>query len=500
MDDCLRATQICQRFGGQIVFDDVSLRLRRGEFVVLRGANGSGKSSLLDILTGHRRPTAGMLEYNSRKGSEVFRFPGSPWNWRRPPFRPETIASLGVARTWQDLRLFPNHTLVDNLALAIPCQPGENPVSLLFRRSLVRRREQEVSRQSRMILDRLGLDGRQDSSAYRISLGQMKRVAIAQAVQTGARVLFLDEPLASLDADGANALIGFLCDIIAKYGCTAVVVEHALNVPHVLKLANTVWTLSEGRLHLEDPDQVRRQPGDLTCSTFIEATIKACGPGARRLEQPLPGGALLTTVVPWSGAGPKPLLRIENVGVTRGRRTVIGSREQDGAFTGLSMTLFEGGIHLLEAPNGWGKTTLLEALVGVLPFHHGRIFLHDQAIQGLPAWTRARLGLRLMQSRNNTYTGLTVNEMMMLSGIDQLRTLSHVPPERRVSELSGGERQKLALECFEAQAGVVRLFDEPWSALDAEGLRMVGHALRIRSGQACLIALPTMPTDGTIGG
>ena len=138
----------------------------------------------------------------------VVHFP-QPW-WRQGAFarfRPDAIAKLGVTRTWQDARLFPNHTLWENIALATPGQIGENPLLALARPGRVRTQHASVLDTATSMLDDFALPGRASSTAEQLSLGESKRLSIARALATGARVIVLDEPLSGLDSDGVISLI-----------------------------------------------------------------------------------------------------------------------------------------------------------------------------------------------------------------------------------------------------------------------------------------------------
>jgi len=113
----LRIKGLCKAFGGQVVLDGVSLELRRGEVALLRGDNGSGKTTLLNILTGNLEPDAGTIQLFTNGMAENFHFPRRWWQHLNPfdHFSPERVAGEGVGRTWQDIRLFSEQSLCDNI-------------------------------------------------------------------------------------------------------------------------------------------------------------------------------------------------------------------------------------------------------------------------------------------------------------------------------------------------------------------------------------------------
>jgi len=493
----LRVTELSKAFGGQQVLDRLSVELHRGEVVLLRGANGSGKTTLLNILTGNLEPDAGTIALSVGGKTATFRFPRRGWQaidlWN---FVPERLAGLGVGRTWQDIRLFETQDLTDNIAVAAPGQTGETPIGALFRRSRVAQQEREIRQEARSILAQLGLEGRETSSGDRVSLGQSKRVAIARAVRAGAKILFLDEPLAGLDAPGIEDVMQLLARLARQEGVTLVIVEHVFNIPRILQLATTVWTLADSRLGIEPVEAARSTT--VVAETGMRAWLEEiAGKEGAIAERSLPGGAVLLSVVP-SGVESKQIaLEVEDLVVYRGRRLVIGELGDNDEVKGLSFTLRRGELAVLQAPNGWGKTTLLEAIAGVLPVFRGRIRLQGRAIERLPVWERVRLGLSVLQARDNTFPTLTVREVLRLAKVDRIPDNVRGLLSKQMSDLSGGERQKVMLaSAIGDRHFQSAMLDEPFSALDPVSVRnlqfLVGQL--VRSSVGLLIAIPHLAT------
>jgi ABC-type branched-subunit amino acid transport system ATPase component len=144
-------------------------------------------------------------------------------------------------------------------SLATPDQIGESPLGAILRSVAVRKEENRLLAEADSLLAELGLQGRETSSAGLVSLGQSKRVAIARAVRAGARILFLDEPLAGLDAVGIADVVEMLERLAHDDQLTLVIVEHLFNIPRILDFATTVWTLSNGKLEVESPSAVRAE-------------------------------------------------------------------------------------------------------------------------------------------------------------------------------------------------------------------------------------------------
>jgi len=465
----LSARGIRKNFGGQKILRDVSFDLRPGQVVVLRGENGSGKTTLMNILTGNLAPDAGELKCSIDGKNRGFNWPASWWTQANSlgHFNPEKMSCAGVARVWQDIRLFGAFSLMENVVVASPGQLGENPLLALLRPGRIRQQERGNCARAADWLSRLGLADRLESSCDKISLGQMKRTAIARIMQTGARVLMLDEPLAGLDAPGRREVLSYLEELIGLGEYTFIIVEHVFNLPQMLDLATDVWTLKDGVIHLEKPDAVA---GELAAEGIGAVPFYA------DLER---------TGTPERAASPA----LEAVGlqVRRGYRRVLDD---------FSWSVPEGRVGILAHPNGWGKTTFLDAVAGVIPVKRGRILLAGRDLTGMRSWSRAQRGLAYLRSGETVLPRLTVREHLdlargkpMLADVfPEWREL--LPPgERRAGSLSGGEKQRLALGCL-TMASVV-LMDEPFLGLDQAAVKILKSILR-RMPQAVVLATPSV--------
>lgn len=483
----LRVLDLHKQFGGQTVLNRVSVELSAGEVVLLRGANGSGKTTLLNILTGNLEPDAGAIELRTNGVSEMFRYPRRWWNLN-PRLTPERVALAGIGRTWQDIRLFSTQNLLDNIACAAPNQLGENPAWALLRRSEAQEQEKRNLAASQAMLLDFGLAGRETSSADKVSLGQSKRVAIARAIGAGARILFLDEPLSGLDAAGIAEVMAMLNHLAKEHNVTLVIVEHVLNIPRILDLATTVWTLENGKIAVESPEKVRASLLKNSSSSFLDWINMLAGDRGKIMHQLLTGGAVLSTIVSKENSS-EVVLSVEDLVVYRGNRLAIGKIDKNGELRGLSFKLYKGQMSILQAPNGWGKTTLMESIAGLIPIHQGSIRLNGQPIEALPPWERVNLGLSLLQSGDNTCLNLTVREALNLARVDKVP--HHVTNllSKKVSNLSGGERQKLAFYCAIGK-GESFLMDEPFSALDAPSVHRCLQQINNFKTNLCLIAIP----------
>ena len=495
----LRVEGLRKSFGGQIVLDGIDLELRQGEVVLLRGENGSGKTTLLNILTGNLEPDAGVIHYLADGSPRAYRFPRRWWQELNPfdHFTPEFVAQEGMGRTWQDVRLFGSQPLRDNIALAAPSHPGENPALALFAFGRSNRREAQINREADAMLARLGLAGRESSSADMISLGQSKRVAIARAVAGGAHILFLDEPLAGLDRQGISDVIAFLKSLVHDRNLTLVIIEHVFNQSHLEGLVTTDWLLEKGKLH-RNGTASKKQPAATSSRPLTVSNRPAwfdllAGDGSEVTDEPLPRGAILTRIrrPDRFKVEAKPVLEISDLVVKRGPRVVIGLDDQ-GNSTGLDLTLYEGEIAILQAPNGWGKSTLFAAISGIVPSNRGMIRIQGDAADNIPTWERVHRGLRVLSSDHNTIPSLRESEVLALAGNGRatLKPVSH--QDLCCASLSGGQRQRVALSALlsSLESRSVVLLDEPFAALDETSCVVATHSFLASPFAACLIALP----------
>lgn len=486
----LWAAGLRKSFGGNVVLKDVSLHLHEGSIVLLRGENASGKTTLLNILTGNLEPDAGVFGVKSVEGWKEFHFPKRWWSYLNPfsHFTPERVAQEGVGRTWQDIRLFPKLTLLDNIAVARPNQFGENPAWSLFRPFKARRHERQNEQEARGLLSDLALAERSHLLSDTLSLGQSKRAAIARAIQAGAKIIFLDEPLAGLDEAGVNSILKMLVSLARKDRITLVIVEHLFHIPRLLKVADAVWTLKDGSLFEESPDEVERELSEGEVDPVRRWIAEAGRSDYELIEQALPGRAMLS-ILRRLGSH-ECILKVEGLVVRRRSQVVIGS-DAGGALPGLSFELFEGDIAILEAPNGWGKTTLLDAVSGLIPSAQGRIILRGRPINDLPTWRRAQLGVAYLQARGHTFSKLTVAEAFQLAGAGSVPSYLSSLAGRSTEQLSGGQQQLVGLSRLLASPlGRCRLLDEPFNMLDRAAVERAEHMLLPPAGSCTLVAVP----------
>ena len=231
-----RAERVHLAFGGHCILNGVSFDLAQERAVLLRGDNGSGKTTLLNTLSGFLRPDKGQIHLNLN---------GRSFDAVRT--QPERLARAGLGRLWQDIRLFPTMTVLENVLAASAGLIGLNPALALAAWPVSRRQERRAREKAFANLELVGMADRANSSGDKLSVGQMKRVAIARMLQSEAELMLLDEPLAGLDRDSVDGLISLLNRLNQDQGKTLFIVEHQHE--QMAPICHETWNLEDGKLH-----------------------------------------------------------------------------------------------------------------------------------------------------------------------------------------------------------------------------------------------------------
>lgn len=238
----LEVRELTLRFGGIQALGGVDLRVTEGETLAVIGPNGSGKTSLFNCITGLYRPTSGSIALRGESLAGL---------------SPDRVTARGIARTFQNLRLFFNMTVLDNLML------GRH---LHFRKSLwaaaLRLRREEVRHRERCeeILEFLDLEAWRDTRVGGCAYGVQKRVELGRALATEPRLLLLDEPVSGLTAEEKDEVSYWIHEIRGRFEVTVLLVEHDLRVAS--RLASRMVVLDRGEKLTEGtPDEVQQHPG-----------------------------------------------------------------------------------------------------------------------------------------------------------------------------------------------------------------------------------------------
>jgi len=241
----LRAERVTKEFGGLVAVEDVSVEIPQYSIVSLIGPNGAGKTTLFNMLTGLYRPTGGRILLGAR---DITRS------------RPDVITGYGVARTFQNIRLFGAMTAVENVMIGHHARMRAGLFGSVFRPSWVRREERETQQLALDLLAYVGLPRTvSDRLAAQLSYGDQRRVELARALAAEPSVLLLDEPTAGMNPRESAALTAFMRKLRDERMLTILLIEHDMKV--VMGVSERVTVLDHGKKIAEgEPAEVRTDP------------------------------------------------------------------------------------------------------------------------------------------------------------------------------------------------------------------------------------------------
>jgi branched-chain amino acid transport system ATP-binding protein len=228
--EILETIGLRKAFGGIVVADDINLKLAAGQVVGLIGPNGAGKTSLFNLISGVVAPDAGSVLLD-----------GKPINRCKMHSR----ARRGLSRTWQNLRLFPSLSVIDNLMVGVRDYRGEKLMSALFAPGALARSEREHKEKARQVLEDTGLAAVADKAAADLTFGQQKLVGVARALMNDARCLLLDEPMAGVEGHAYETMQKVVRKVAAS-GVAICVVEH--NVAFIRDLCDEGVFMFAGKI------------------------------------------------------------------------------------------------------------------------------------------------------------------------------------------------------------------------------------------------------------
>ena len=241
----MRAEHLVKEFGGLVAVDDVSVDVPERSIVSVIGPNGAGKTTVFNMLTGLYKPTSGRILLGERDISHT---------------RPDVITSLGVARTFQNIRLFGAMTAVENVMIGHHSRMHAGVAGSVLRTPRVRREERETEARARELLTYVGLhEAVFDRLSVHLSYGDQRRVEIARALASEPKLLLLDEPTAGMNPQESATLTAFMRKMRDELKLTILLIEHDMKV--VMDVSERITVLDHGQKIAEGPPQeVRANP------------------------------------------------------------------------------------------------------------------------------------------------------------------------------------------------------------------------------------------------
>ncbi|HEL9633802.1 TPA: ABC transporter ATP-binding protein [Streptococcus suis] len=237
----LEVKNLTKNFGGLTAVGDVTMELHEGELVGLIGPNGAGKTTLFNLLTGVYEPSEGTIS-----------LAGTILNGKAP----SKIASLGLGRTFQNIRLFKNMTVLENVLIGLGNHGKAEVLASFLRLPAFYKNEEELKNKAIALLKIFDLDGDADTLAKNLPYGQQRRLEIVRALATDPKILFLDEPAAGMNPQETAELTQLIRKIKEEFGITIILIEHDMSL--VMEVTERIYVLEYGRLIAHGtPEEIR---------------------------------------------------------------------------------------------------------------------------------------------------------------------------------------------------------------------------------------------------
>ena len=265
-ENVLHVENITMQFGGVVAVNNLSLDVNRNEIVALIGPNGAGKTTAFNCITGVYEPTNGLVAFNGEtilenhpQGKMVSMYKGENADKYKHIIRktPDQITKLGVARTFQNIRLFSNLTVFENVLIAKHMRAKQNIFSATFRLNM--KEENRMRKEAMELLDMQNMLHLKDEIASSLPYGLQRRVEIARALATDPKLLLLDEPAAGMNPQETLELTDFIKEIKENYNLSVFMIEHHMDL--VMQISDRIYVLDFGKtIASGTPEEIQNNP------------------------------------------------------------------------------------------------------------------------------------------------------------------------------------------------------------------------------------------------
>ena len=242
--ELLRAEDVSEVFGGLKAVSDFNFYINEGELVGLIGPNGAGKTTAFNLFTGVYQPTTGNITFNGKSIVGL---------------KPYQITQRGIARTFQNIRLFSELSVLDNVKIAYHCHVQYGLLETVLRTKKYFREEEEIEKESRRLLSIFKLEDKVDEVAKNLPYGAQRRLEIARALAAKPKLLLLDEPAAGMNPQETKELMDMIRWIRKEFGLTILLIEHDMNL--VMGICERIYVLEYGMIIASGrPEEIRENP------------------------------------------------------------------------------------------------------------------------------------------------------------------------------------------------------------------------------------------------
>ena len=265
-ENILRVENVTMQFGGVVAVNNLSMEVNKGEIVALIGPNGAGKTTAFNCITGVYEPTNGKVDfmgqpmienYPQGKMEKLYAGENKGLYTNKLAPTPDKITQLGMARTFQNIRLWKSQTVFDNVLIAKHMRRTSNPFTATFR--LNAKEEARMRQEVMELLEEQGMAHLKDEIATSLPYGLQRRLEIARALATDPKLLLLDEPAAGMNPQETQELTDFIHQIRDRYKLTVLLIEHHMDL--VMKISDRIYVLDFGKLIAQgDPEAIQNNP------------------------------------------------------------------------------------------------------------------------------------------------------------------------------------------------------------------------------------------------
>lgn len=244
----LEVNQLTKNFGGLSAVSNVSMHFDKNELVGLIGPNGAGKTTFFNLLTGVYTPSHGEIKIQTTNGETILN-----------GLKPDRISSLGLARTFQNIRLFKNQTVLENVMVAMHREQADSLLSTFLRTKRYYEIEKQLKKEAMNLLTIFNLSHLSNEKAKNLAYGQQRRLEIVRALATKPKILFLDEPAAGMNPQETAELTELIVQIKDQFDLTIVLIEHDMSL--VMQICQRIYVLEYGRLIAQGtPEEIKKDP------------------------------------------------------------------------------------------------------------------------------------------------------------------------------------------------------------------------------------------------
>ncbi len=229
----LKVDNVTMKFGGVVAVNSFTADIKDGEIVGLIGPNGAGKTTVFNVVTGVYKPTEGRVLFNPGGKEEII-----------SGLRPDQIANLGICRTFQNIRLFKELSVLDNVFIGSHLRLKSGIFSSVLRLSNYSKEEKVMVEKAEYLLQKVGLYEERDEKAFSLPYGKQRRLEIARALATDPKLLLLDEPAAGMNPQETQELMDFISEIKKEFELTIFLIEHHMEV--VMGICEKIYVLDHG--------------------------------------------------------------------------------------------------------------------------------------------------------------------------------------------------------------------------------------------------------------